>query len=477
MDDDVPISFGDAVLTPDCWWAWDTAGAPDNFQLSCTDIDGIGTDGVVCYVNEGSNDWRCLGSIVVTETVQAEQLTSTDDADVNDSLTCGDLVIDEAAGTISFTGVTSSGITIASNHLDLPKLDLQANDIMNAADIYVEAPAADAAPRAMSIQSQPVFAGPGAANTTGSNLLVNGTPGAINITGVTKAGTAGDTVAFFYVEDDGTTATVTLTEGVSYVCAAAASDAACVCNLKAAIDGHATLGALLVTAATDGTCSDEKLFIGINPATASWAVVTPSDNTNTVRVAGTDGRTIWTNPTSYLAPTGSPWQLTIGGYVTNFVGYAIGIDSGNAAWGMSGRNVSLTTTNRATTLSTGDISITSGNQTNAGAYGSGGINLTTGNTTTAGATGDITLTTGTAGAGAADAGDINLKTHTSTLGMQILGATGCVDTLRITQGDLTASCTLGQIALDTAGTAELCVCQATNTWYCIAVTDTTGPAD
>jgi hypothetical protein len=49
--------------------------------------------------------------------------------------------------------------------------------------------------------------------------------------------------------------------------------------------------------------------------------------------------------------------------------------------------------------------------------------------------------------------------------------------LAFRQGDLTSTCTIYEVAIDTAGTKEFCMCQATDTWYCIAVTDATGPAD
>ncbi len=42
--------------------------------------------------------------------VQAEQLVSTDDADITDNLTAGDLTIDEAAGVLAFSGATSAKI-------------------------------------------------------------------------------------------------------------------------------------------------------------------------------------------------------------------------------------------------------------------------------------------------------------------------------------------------------------------------------
>jgi hypothetical protein len=68
--------------------------------------------------------------------------------------------------------------------------------------------------------------------------------------------------------------------------------------------------------------------------------------------------------------------------------------------------------------------------------------------------------------------------YNSTLGAAFVHVGSGWTQMGITQGDLTASCTAGQLKLDTGGaTKELCYCQATDTWYCIAVTDTTGPAD
>jgi hypothetical protein len=162
----------------------------------------------------------------------------------------------------------------------------------------------------LTIAAQPVYPGVGATNTTGADIVLGPSPGAINVTGVTKAGTTGDTVTVAYTPISGVAATVTLTEGVDFVCAAAASDAACVCNFKAAVDGNATLGPLTVTAATDATCSDEKLFIGVEPGAAIDLTLTPSDGTNFVRVAGTKGSVIVPNgtvarPGLMLAGTGA----------------------------------------------------------------------------------------------------------------------------------------------------------------------------
>lgn len=53
-----------------------------------------------------------------------------------------------------------------------------------------------------------------------------------------------------------------------------------------------------------------------------------------------------------------------------------------------------------------------------------------------------------------------------------------INIAEITQEDVGATCTLGQIRLDTGGSAkELCYCQATNTWYCWTATTLTGPTD
>lgn len=58
----------------------------------------------------------------------------------------------------------------------------------------------------------------------------------------------------------------------------------------------------------------------------------------------------------------------------------------------------------------------------------------------------------------------------------VLRGTVVLDALGITQEDVGATCSLGQIRLDTGGaTKELCYCSATNTWLCTAMAS--GPAD
>jgi hypothetical protein len=51
-----------------------------------------------------------------------------------------------------------------------------------------------------------------------------------------------------------------------------------------------------------------------------------------------------------------------------------------------------------------------------------------------------------------------------------------VNIFELTQEDVGSTCTLGQIRYDTGGaTDELCICQATDTWMCVALAS--GPAD
>lgn len=74
-------------------------------------------------------------------------------------------------------------------------------------------------------------------------------------------------------------------------------------------------------------------------------------------------------------------------------------------------------------------------------------------------------------------GDIAVDSVTGDDGTNV--AYNDVNILELQQADLTAgSCTLGQLRLDTGGSAkELCYCQATNVWYCWSATTLTGPTD
>lgn len=55
-NDDVQNSYGNTAAAPDCWHEWDTGAATDNMRLTCTDVDGGGTDGVIWRVETGTDN-------------------------------------------------------------------------------------------------------------------------------------------------------------------------------------------------------------------------------------------------------------------------------------------------------------------------------------------------------------------------------------------------------------------------------------
>ena len=56
-------------------------------------------------------------SVTEAGLISGENLASTDDADITDNLTAGDIIIDEAAGVLDFTGATSATITSSGSGL------------------------------------------------------------------------------------------------------------------------------------------------------------------------------------------------------------------------------------------------------------------------------------------------------------------------------------------------------------------------
>ena len=59
------------------------------------------SSGAISFANE---------NLTTTGSLSAEHVVSTDDADINDNLTVGDIIIDEAAGVLRFSGATSASI-------------------------------------------------------------------------------------------------------------------------------------------------------------------------------------------------------------------------------------------------------------------------------------------------------------------------------------------------------------------------------
>src|SRR3990167_3777505 len=63
LPDDDLARFGNTAAAPDYWCEWDTTATPDEWACTSTDVDGIGTDGVVWSVDTGTDDIAFVGSI------------------------------------------------------------------------------------------------------------------------------------------------------------------------------------------------------------------------------------------------------------------------------------------------------------------------------------------------------------------------------------------------------------------------------
>lgn len=115
-------------------------------------------------------------------------------------------------------------------------------------------------------------------------------------------------------------------------------------------------------------------------------------------------------------------------------------------------------TNGVIDTGTGVVSFPNGISAASGAIGGGAgtftsLDVTDGNITNVGT---LAVDSVNADATSVDYNDVNL--------------------LELTQADLNSTCTLGQLRLDTGGSAkELCYCQATNTWLCTTLS--AGPTD
>jgi hypothetical protein len=439
FDDDTVIGFGNTSAAPDAWCGWFTDGT-DRWGCVATDVNGAGLNGSLFSFDTGTDDAVFVGNVsTVAGTISAEQLTSTDDATVTDNLSCGDATITEAAGGLHFSGATSNGITITAADLDLPTSDLNGNDILNLDDAYSTPAATAATPARVGVS---VSQGPNqsiaAAENDGADDVWAAATGANDLTGVTKANTAGDTLTFSGTTLAGVAYSVTITEGDgtlgTYECNGAADDATCVANLIACVAANATLGSI-VTAVT--RVGETTAFFPTTGAAATLRVV-PSDGTNTVIVRGTDGNLHARAPYFYVgtAAQGARFDTTSTGVLKIATESAGNITVQALRFyatifsGTVGGDTSLGTLATSSAAASGSVSVASGPQNNAGDYASGALNLYTGATTTDGNTGAVNIYTGAAGAGTADAGNVvfavNGAPGSGTTAMTIAGNGGGV---------------------------------------------------
>ena len=92
-----------------------------NFETVANAIGLTSTTGVLDLIFTGID-------LNTTTEVSAENLVSTDDADITDNLTAGDITIDEAAGILQFSGATSASILSDSNVLTIGGVNGVANN-------------------------------------------------------------------------------------------------------------------------------------------------------------------------------------------------------------------------------------------------------------------------------------------------------------------------------------------------------------
>jgi hypothetical protein len=264
-------------------------------------------------------------SVTASGTVQAEQLTSTDDATIYDALTLGTTALDGGAITIikgAQVGDPQASLSLGSNQrgdfsvaatgdifVDPAGGDVWvagnlglAGDLINADDLYSDAVATDSAPEPTVLSPQAVYPVVGAANTTGAALVLGPTPGGRTLTGVTKAGAGGKTITAQAYADGVALAACIKTEGTgaggTFECDGAASDEECVDNLYAVYVASPCPG--VVVSHVPGT---EALAWFITPGVTDYLTITLSDAINYTLVNGTDGAVLVNHDGSAAVPS------------------------------------------------------------------------------------------------------------------------------------------------------------------------------
>lgn len=316
------------------------------------------------YCSDGSCDGALTStSLTCTATIQGEQLTSTDDADVNDSLTCGDLVIDEAAGVLNFTGATSATISATSGLLNTPPL-VVGGDAFLADDVLpaVSSVATDAAPVVSVIQAENPYQSPTSVASTyrnGGDIVLAPGQGKVVIGEIVPATVAGKTITLTVTAQGVTSAGVTKTEGVNFNCAGLTA-AQCALALYDMLKsgGTSPVTGCLPTC-IDGTCSNGQISLTSVPGTSERCAFATNDSTAfplTSGDRGLDGQVIigvGSVSAPAIAPlgdkdTGFYWSsentlgLTSGGVSVCGLGVS-GVDCRGGSAGVRGNYVSTST--------------------------------------------------------------------------------------------------------------------------------------
>jgi hypothetical protein len=151
----------------------------------------------------------------------------------------------------------------------------------------------DVAAPALVHAGKPSYGVAGATNTTGGSVALLGANGLVQITGVTQAGTTGDTITINYLLMTGAAATpVVLTEGAGageFDCDGAATDDECVENFCATFNANAGLEGYLYCEYTAAT--ETAAIVAVEGMVPFITSVVASDAVNFVLTRGTDGIT------------------------------------------------------------------------------------------------------------------------------------------------------------------------------------------
>lgn len=115
LNDDILASFGNTAAAPDFWCEHDTSTTPDEWACTSTDIDGVGTNGVVFRVPDGTdNPTLTLTGRLVLDGGSAGGADSNDHlsctSNDNCRLTVGNAAVIQATST-AVTFVASAGVT------------------------------------------------------------------------------------------------------------------------------------------------------------------------------------------------------------------------------------------------------------------------------------------------------------------------------------------------------------------------------
>lgn len=94
LPDDAGLYCGDGG---DYWWIYDATNT--QYELNSTDVDGGGTDGVVLYVADGTDDLVCSGEVTVTGDINASADVVLSNGTILDDTADGTLQVTDAAGT------------------------------------------------------------------------------------------------------------------------------------------------------------------------------------------------------------------------------------------------------------------------------------------------------------------------------------------------------------------------------------------